>query len=146
MKRTYYVIRYVAGHVRQTACLAALSAASVLVARESGSRLTLHYDRPAEHFEEALVIGNGTLGAVVYGGTHTDRISLNDITLWTGMPDTEVTTPGAHKALPEIRALLDKGDYRAADRANRKIQGHSFRLHLRKSDAGVQGEKPHHIV
>lgn len=124
MKRTYYVIRYVAGHVRQTACLAALSAASVLVARESGSRLTLHYDRPAEHFEEALVIGNGTLGAVVYGGTHTDRISFNDITLWTGMPDTEVTTPGAHKALPEIRALLDKGDYRAADRANRKIQGH----------------------
>ena len=78
------------------------------------NRLTLHYDRPAEHFEEALVIGNGTMGATIYGGTRTDIISLNDQTLWTGEPDTAVTTPGAHKSLPEIRALLDKEDYRAA--------------------------------
>lgn len=91
---------------------------------KENNRLTLHYDRPAEHFEEALVIGNGTMGATIYGGTRTDRISLNDITLWTGGPDTAVTTPGAHKALPEIRALLDREDYRAADKANRRIQGH----------------------
>lgn len=102
----------------------ACATAMTVAAADDNNRLALHYDRPAEHFEEALVIGNGTLGATVYGGTHTDRISLNDITLWTGMPDTEVTTPGAYKAIPEIRALLDKGDYRAADRANRKIQGH----------------------
>ncbi|WP_288057807.1 glycoside hydrolase family 95 protein [Xylanibacter rodentium] len=88
------------------------------------NRLTLHYDRPAEYFEEALVIGNGTMGAIVYGGTKTDRISLNDITLWTGEPDRDVTTPGAFKALPEIRELLDNEDYREAERANRKIQGH----------------------
>lgn len=88
------------------------------------NRLTLHYDRPAEYFEEALVIGNGTMGAIVYGGTKTDRISLNDITLWTGEPDCDVTTPGAFKALPEIRELLDNEDYREAERANRKIQGH----------------------
>lgn len=92
--------------------------------KEGNNRLTLRYDRPAEYFEEALVIGNGTMGATIYGGTKRDRISLNDITLWTGGPDREVTTPGAYKALPEIRALLDKEDYRAADRANRKIQGH----------------------
>ena len=46
--------------------------------------LTLHYDRPAEYFEEALPIGNGTQGAMVYGGMRQDRLSLNDITLWTG--------------------------------------------------------------
>lgn len=86
--------------------------------------LTLHYDRPATHFEEALLIGNGTMGAIVYGGTRTDRISLNDITLWTGGPDTAVTSPGAYRALPEVRALLDAEDYRAADKANRRIQGH----------------------
>ena len=44
---------------------------------------TLHYNRPAEFFEEALVIGNGTMGGIIYGGTEHDRISLNDITLWT---------------------------------------------------------------
>lgn len=93
-------------------------------APQTDNRLTLRYDKPAEYFEEALVIGNGTMGATVYGGTKTDRISLNDITLWTGGPDREVTTPGAFKALPEIRALLDKEDYRAAERANRQVQGH----------------------
>ena len=46
--------------------------------------LTLHYDRPARYFEEALVIGNGSLGATVYGGYDTEKISLNDITLQLG--------------------------------------------------------------
>ena len=49
--------------------------------------LVLHYDTPAVYFEEALPIGNGRIGAMVYGGHITDRISLNDITLWTGEPD-----------------------------------------------------------
>ena len=42
--------------------------------------LTLHYDRPAESHDEALPLGNGRLGALVYGGTEDERISLNDIT------------------------------------------------------------------
>lgn len=86
--------------------------------------LTLHYNRPADYFEEALVIGNGTMGAIVYGGTDKDVLSLNDITLWTGEPEKEVYTPDAYKAIPEIRALLDKGDYKGADRKQRKVQGH----------------------
>ena len=47
---------------------------------------TLHYNRPAEYFEEALPIGNGTMGGIVYGGTKTDKISLNDITLYSCYP------------------------------------------------------------
>lgn len=86
--------------------------------------LRLWYDKPAEYFEEALVIGNGRLGAIIYGGPETDRLSLNDITLWTGEPEGEVTTPDAYKAIPEIRAALARGDYRAADSLNMKIQGH----------------------
>lgn len=86
--------------------------------------LTLHYDRPATYFEEALVIGNGRLGATIYGGTRQDRISLNDITLWTGEPDREVYSPDAYKAIPEIRAALDREDYRTADKLQRKVQGH----------------------
>ena len=85
---------------------------------------TLHYDRPAEFFEETLVIGNGTLGAIIYGGTEQDRISLNDITLWTGEPERGVTTPDAFEAIPAIRAALDREDYRLADSLQHKVQGH----------------------
>ena len=103
-----------------TTCILSLPV-SYLTAQEN---LVLHYNRPAEFFEEALVIGNGTMGAILYGGTDKDVLSLNDITLWTGEPDRKVTTPDAYKAIPEIRALLDKEDYRGADRAQRKVQGH----------------------
>lgn len=92
--------------------------------QEKTNELKLHYDRPAEYFEEALVIGNGTMGATIYGGIKKDRISLNDITLWTGEPDNKVTTPDAYKAIPNIRALLDKEDYRGADEVQYKVQGH----------------------
>lgn len=91
---------------------------------ERSDGLVLHYERPAEYFEEALVIGNGTLGAILYGGVRKDRISLNDITLWTGEPDREVASPDAYKAIPEIRALLAREDYRKADLEQRRVQGH----------------------
>ena len=94
-----------------------------LAAQESPMKLTLRYDRPAEYFEEALVIGNGGMGAILYGGTEREVISLNDITLWTGEPIREVTTPDAYKAIPTIRELLDKEDYQGADREQRKVQG-----------------------
>ncbi|MDE6859984.1 MAG: glycoside hydrolase N-terminal domain-containing protein [Duncaniella sp.] len=86
--------------------------------------LSLRADRPAQFFEEAFVIGNGNLGAVIYGGVGEERISLNDITLWTGEPENGVTTPDAYKAIPEIRAALGREDYRAADSLHRKVQGH----------------------
>ena len=87
--------------------------------------LTLHYDRPAKYFEEALVIGNGTMGGTVYGGTSCDRISLNDITLWTGEPcNMNVWSPDAHKTIPAIRQALREGDYPKADSLQRDVQGH----------------------
>ena len=96
-----------------------------LSGRAEDSSLTLHYDRPAEYFEEALVIGNGTMGGIVYGGTKTDRISLNDITLWTGEPcNMNIYSPDAYKTIPAIREALSKGDYKEADRLQRDVQGH----------------------
>jgi len=96
-----------------------------LSGRAEDSSLTLHYDRPAEYFEEALVIGNGTMGGIVYGGTQTDRISLNDITLWTGEPcNMNIYSPDAYKTIPAIREALRKGDYKEADRLQRDVQGH----------------------
>ena len=91
---------------------------------QNGSQ-TLHYDRPADYFEEALVIGNGTMGGIVYGGTRVDRISLNDITLWTGEPcNMKVQSPDAHKAIPDIREALRQGNYQQADKLQRRVQGH----------------------
>ena len=86
--------------------------------------MILYYERPAEYFEEALVIGNGTMGATLYGGVKKDKISFNDITLWTGEPESENSSPDAFNVIPEIRALLDNEDYQGADKAQYKVQGH----------------------
>ena len=81
---------------------------------------TLHYNKPAEFFEEALVIGNGTMGGIIYGGTEQDKISLNDITLWTGEPcNMKIYSPDAHKSIPAIREALRQGDYQKADSYHR---------------------------
>lgn len=88
------------------------------------SGLCLHYNKPAAYFEESLVLGNGKLGAIVYGGVGEEKIAFNDITLWTGEPEGEPTNPDAYKHLDEVRDLLEKEDYRAADKANMQIEGH----------------------
>ena len=72
---------------------------------------------------EALVLGNGKTGATVFGGTTTDSIFLNDATLWSGEPMSNKRTPEAHVHLAEIRAALEREDYRAADSLNKQIQG-----------------------
>lgn len=92
--------------------------------------LKLKYDRPAKYFEEALVIGNGTLGAIVYGDEFGERLSLNDITLWSGEPRPESFDPEAYKAIPEIKAALAREDYRAADSLQRKVQGYYVNNYL----------------
>ena len=105
--------------------IAMLIALVALTGRAEVFSQVLHYDRPASFFEEALVIGNGTMGGIVYGGTTCDRISLNDITLWTGEPcNMNIYSPDAHKTIPAIREALCKGDYKEADRLQRDVQGH----------------------
>ena len=83
--------------------------------------LSLHYGEPAAFFEEALPLGNGQLGAMVYGGAQKDRISLNDITLWTGEPFRDTAAPAAW--LPLVREALEQEDYRRADELQRHLQG-----------------------
>lgn len=68
----------------------------------------LYYTRPAKAFEEALPLGNGRLGATVYGGTDTDRISINEDTLWTGYPHT-FPTEGRPAAFKQVQALVLEG-------------------------------------
>ena len=97
--------------------------------QQKGQTYLLHYNRPAEFFEESLPLGNGQLGALVYGGVAEDKISLNDITLWTGEPDLTPWTPDAWKDLAKVRQLLDQEDYEAANEANKKLQGHNSEIY-----------------
>lgn len=124
---------------RKKRCLVSiLTGAAILTACSDIDRddLVLHYDRPAEYFEEALPIGNGRLGAMVYGGTSADRISLNDITLWSGEPDkgeghidytieSNLTPWGEASSWAEkVREALEDEDYARADSLQKKVQGH----------------------
>ncbi|MDD4968955.1 MAG: glycoside hydrolase family 95 protein [Paludibacter sp.] len=83
----------------------------------------LWYDQPATYFEESLVLGNGKMGASVFGGVNSDKIFLNDATLWSGEPMNPNMNPEAYKNLPAIREALKNEDYKLADSLNRKLQG-----------------------
>ena len=87
------------------------------------STTKLWYDKPATYFEESLVLGNGKMGASVFGGVESDQIYLNDSTLWSGEPVDPHMNPEAYKHIPEIREALANEDYKLADQLNRKIQG-----------------------
>jgi alpha-L-fucosidase 2 len=76
--------------------------------------LKLWYDKPAAPWIEALPVGNGRLGAMVFGGTANERIQLNEQTIWTGGPY-DPTRPGGPEALPEIRRLVFAGKYFEAE-------------------------------
>jgi alpha-L-fucosidase 2 len=84
---------------------------------------TLWYKQPAQYFEETLVLGNGKVGASVFGGVATEQIYLNDITLWSGEPVNPNMNPEAYKNLPAIREALKNEDYKLADQLQRKLQG-----------------------
>jgi alpha-L-fucosidase 2 len=75
--------------------------------------LALWYRSPAQIWTDALAVGNGRLGAMVFGGVDSERMQLNDITVWSGGPMPNADRPDAYKALPAIRAALAKGDYAA---------------------------------
>ena len=70
--------------------------------------LRLWYDQPAVNWNEALPVGNGRLGAMVFGGVETERIQFNEETLWDGQPQ-DYSHQGAHEYLGELRQLVFDG-------------------------------------
>ena len=97
-----------------TLCLLFFVHRSVCAAETSGN-LTLWYTQPAKQWVEALPIGNGRLGAMVFGGIEKERIQLNEDTLWAGGPY-DPTNPNALAALPEARRLIFAGDFNQASK------------------------------
>ncbi len=74
----------------------------------------LWYAQPAAVWEEALPLGNGRLGAMVYGNPANDTIQLNENTFWAGGPHNNLN-PAGLESLPEIRRLIATGNYPAAE-------------------------------
>ncbi|WP_229510806.1 MULTISPECIES: glycoside hydrolase N-terminal domain-containing protein [unclassified Massilia] len=103
--------------------LAAGMAGSAAAARDAAAALTLHYEQPAAAWTEALPIGNGRLGAMVFGRPEDELLQLNEATLWSGGPVGTDINPGAHAALGQVRQALAGGDYKAAYALSRKMQG-----------------------
>jgi len=85
--------------------------------------MRLWYRQPANEWVEALPIGNGRLGAMVFGGIQRERIQLNEDSVWSGEP-VEQDKPGAAKYLAEVRQLLFDGKYVQAEKlVAEKIMG-----------------------
>jgi alpha-L-fucosidase 2 len=89
-------------------CLAASTATAQTAA------LTLWYDRPAREWVEALPVGNGRVGAMVFGGIGAERIQFNESTVWAGGPH-DYDHPGASDVLDSLRGLLFAGRQKEAD-------------------------------
>ena len=87
-----------------------------LLSTENQSRkMTIWYDKPATVWNEALPIGNGRLGAMVFGSPAAEKLQLNEETFWSGGPSRN-DNPNALAALPEIRRLIFEDKYYEAER------------------------------
>lgn len=98
-------------------------AAGQLRAQQTGKTLKLWYKEPAVEWSQALPLGNGRMGAMVFGGTKDELIQLNEATLWSGGPVSKSVNPEAASHLPAIRAALFQEKYHEADSILRKMQG-----------------------
>ncbi len=82
----------------------------------------LWYQQPARDWVEALPVGNGRLGAMIFGGIAEERVQFNEDTLWSGGPR-EWNNPEARTVLPEVRRLILDGDYASANKLCQRMQG-----------------------
>src|SRR5271157_3609681 len=101
--------------LRNAALALAARPAAIEAQPADPSALTLWYRQPAKVWTEALPIGNGNLGAMVFGGVQHERIQLNEHTLWSGGPVLE-DSADARDAIAQIRKLLLEGKFAEANR------------------------------
>ena len=77
--------------------------------------MKIWFNKPAATWNEALPVGNGNLGAMIFGGPSTERLQLNEESVWTGSPRWDAN-PDALKNLPRVRQLLFEGKYTEAEK------------------------------
>ena len=99
-----------------------------------GAGLSLDYDFPAGTWNEALPLGNGRLGAMVYGAPGMERIQLNEDTLWAGGPNYALE-PKMKEELPKIRERILSGD---ADGARREFEAKRIKVSKNENSFAYQ--------
>ncbi|MFG6442984.1 glycosyl hydrolase family 95 catalytic domain-containing protein [Roseateles sp. LKC17W] len=100
-----------------------LAAPAAQAQTETPQPLRLWYRRPADEWVQALPVGNGRLGAMVFGGTHMERLQLNENSFFSGGPY-DTTNPKAREGLPKVRELVFAGRYAEAEKlANETLLG-----------------------
>jgi hypothetical protein len=110
-------------HLRAPAALLVLAALTLTVsARVDQPLFKLTYDKPASKWTEALPLGNGRIGAMVFGGTADERLQINESTLWGGVPH-DYTSAGAYNHLGEIRRLIFAGKVEEAEKLSETMMG-----------------------
>jgi alpha-L-fucosidase 2 len=110
-------------HRVRLGCTASLLWTSFALPAAAQSPLALRYDRPARAFEESLPLGNGRIGAAVFGGARTERVLLNDITLWSGRPVNLAAVPDTKDQLQVVRDALSAQQWARGDSLVKRIQG-----------------------
>jgi alpha-L-fucosidase 2 len=121
--------------------LPAATTAATAIPQDAPEPMTLWYSKPAERWLDALPIGNGRLGAMIFGGAAHERIALNESTVWSGAPSTGHENPAALEHLARIRRLFFEGKYiEARDLCARYLLGRelSYGSHLPMADVRLE--------
>jgi hypothetical protein len=100
--------------------------------------LKLWYDKPATQWVEALPVGNGKIGAMVFGRVNEELIQLNEGSLWSGGPMKKNVNPDAYQYLQPLREALFAEDYKKASDLCRKMQGYFSESFLPMGDMVIQ--------
>lgn len=100
--------------------------------------LSLWYNKPAAEWTEALPVGNGLLGAMIFGDPQNELLQLNESTFWSGGPVRATVNPEAAKYLPQVREALFKEDYQEANRLVKNIQGIYSQAYMPLADLRIK--------
>lgn len=100
--------------------------------------LILWYNKPAAKWTEALPVGNGRMGAMIFGEPGKEVMQLNEATFWSGGPVRSVVNPGAAKYLSQVREALFKEDYQGANELVKNIQGVYTQAYMPLADLEIQ--------
>ena len=128
-----------------TLALAALSFTAFHAQADS----RLWYQQPADEWMKAVPLGNGRIGAMVYGGIDEEKVALNEISMWSGQPDPENNNLCGREHLDEIRECFFRGDLEQAGRLTDKYltgKGRSFGTHLPLGDMVMDFKYPSNLI